>query len=161
VDVVVFPRVLLTLIIKREKTLQALNFAMQHDQLAVCVAQRKDSLKEVGQEDIYSVGTVAKIREVAKQPDGSVRIVVEGLVRAKITEFVATDPFLKVRVDPMPEPGTKKTERIEAWTKSLVNQFKECVTMGANVPFEKNSRFLSPTALRINWESCPWRLGGS
>jgi ATP-dependent Lon protease len=136
VDVVVFPRVLLTLIIKREKTLQALNFAMQHDQLAVCVAQKKDILKEVGQEDIYSIGTVAKIREVTKQPDGSVRIVVEGLIRARITEFVASEPFLKVKVEPLAEPAGKKTERLEAWTKSLVNQFKECVTMGANVPFD-------------------------
>ncbi len=136
VDVVVFPRVLLTLIIKREKTLQALNFAMQHDQLAVCVAQKKEVLTEIGQDDIYSIGTVAKIREVTKQPDGSVRVVVEGIVRAKITEFVASEPFLRVKVDPMPEPLMKKTERVEAWMKSLVNQFKECVTMGANVPFD-------------------------
>lgn len=136
VDVVVFPRVLLTLIIKREKTLQALNFAMQHDQLAVCVAQKKEVLTEVGRDDIYPVGTVAKIREVTKQPDGSVRVVVEGIIRAKITEFVASEPFLRVKVDPIPEPLMKKTERVEAWMKSLVNQFKECVTMGANVPFD-------------------------
>ncbi len=136
VDVVVFPRVAITLMIKRQKTLHALDFAMQHDQLAVCVAQKKDGSEEPKKEDLYLTGTLAKVREVTKQPDGSVRVVVEGMVRAKITEFLGTDPFFKVKVELSPEPKVKKTERIEALVYSLINQFKECVSLGATVPFD-------------------------
>ncbi|MBU1146036.1 endopeptidase La [Patescibacteria group bacterium] len=136
VDVVVFPRVALTLIVKREKTLKALDYAMQHDQLAVCAAQKKDVGDKITKEDLYEIGTLAKIREITKQPDGSVRIVVEGMMRARITEFLAVDPFIKVKVIPVPEPKVMKTERIEALMYSLINQFKECVSLGATVPFD-------------------------
>ncbi len=136
IDVVVFPRVALTLVIKREKTLKALDFAMQHNQLALCLAQKTDDEKEPKKDDLYQVGVLAKIREVAKQPDGSVRIVVEGMMRAKISEFVATEPFFKVKIEPLPEPKVKKTEKVEALMYSLINQFKECVALGATVPFD-------------------------
>jgi len=136
VDVVVFPRVALTLIVKKEKTLKALDYAMQHDQMAVCVAEKKDVGDKITKDDLYSVGTLAKIREITKQPDGSVRIVVEGMIRAKITEFLSFDPFIRVKVEPAPEPMVKKTERIEALMYSLINQFKECVSLGATVPFD-------------------------
>lgn len=136
VDVVVFPRVALTLVIKREKTLKALDYAMQHGGLAVCVAQKKDETEKITKDDLYTVGVIAKIREITKQPDESVRIVVEGMIRAKITEFVATDPFFKVKVEPLSEPKVKKTEKIEAMMYSLINQFKECVALGATVPFD-------------------------
>jgi len=136
VDVVVFPRVALTLMVKKEKTLKALDYAMQHDQMAVCVAEKKDVGDKITKDDLYSVGTLAKIREITKQPDGSVRIVVEGMIRAKITEFLSFDPFIRVKVEPAPEPMVKKTERIEALMYSLINQFKECVSLGATVPFD-------------------------
>jgi len=136
VDVVVFPRVALTLIVKREKTLKALDYAMQHDQMAVCTAQKKDVGDKITKDDLYSLGTLAKIREITKQPDGSVRIVVEGMMRARITEFLSFDPFIRVKVLPAPEPMVKKTERIEALMYSLINQFKECVSLGATVPFD-------------------------
>ncbi|MFZ5364016.1 MAG: endopeptidase La [Patescibacteria group bacterium] len=136
VDVVVFPRVALTLIVKKEKTLKALDYAMQHDQIAVCVAEKKDVGDKITKDDLYSVGTLAKIREITKQPDGSVRIVVEGMMRARITEFLSVDPFIKVKVEPAPEPKVLKTEKIEALMYSLINQFKECVSLGATVPFD-------------------------
>ena len=136
VDVVVFPRVALTLMVKKEKTLRALDYAMQHDQIAVCVAEKRDVGDKITKDDLYSIGTLAKIREITKQPDGSVRIVVEGMMRAKIIEFLSLDPFIKVKVEPAPEPMVKKTERIEALMYSLINQFKECVSLGATVPFD-------------------------
>lgn len=136
VDVVVFPRVALTLMVKKEKTLRALDYAMQHDQIAVCVAEKRDVGDKITKDDLYSIGTLAKIREITKQSDGSVRIVVEGMMRAKITEFLSLDPFIKVKVEPAPEPMVKKTERIEALMYSLINQFKECVSLGATVPFD-------------------------
>ena len=136
VDVVVFPRVALTLVIKREKTMKALDFAMQRDGLAVCAAQKRDATGEINKDDLYLIGTLAKVREVTKQPDGSVRIVVEGMMRIKITEFVAVEPFFKVKIEPLPEPRVKKTERIEALMYSLINQFKECIALGATVPFD-------------------------
>jgi ATP-dependent Lon protease len=136
IDVVVFPRVALTLVIKREKSLRALDYAMQHNRVVFCVAQKQERVGEVSNDDIYQVGVLAKVREVSKQPDGSVRIVVEGIVRAKINQFLDEKSFIKVKVDLLSEPVVKKTEKLQATVYSLINQFKECIALGAAVPFD-------------------------
>jgi len=136
-DVVVFPRIALHLIIQRPQSLKALDFAMQHDRMAVFVAQKKEDEEKIKiPQDIFTVGTASKIKEVVKQPDGSVRILIEGIMRVKITEFTGMEPFAKVKVEPLLEPKVVKTERVEASVYSIINQFKECVDLGATVPFD-------------------------
>jgi ATP-dependent Lon protease len=136
-DVVIFPRIAVPLVIKRPQSLKALDYAMQHDRMAVFVVQKKEDEEKIKiPEGIYQVGTASKIKEVMKQPDGSVRILVEGVARVKILEFLEKEPFIKVKVDPLPEPKILKTEKIEALMASTVNQFKEAISLGATVPFD-------------------------
>ncbi|OGF21041.1 endopeptidase La [Candidatus Falkowbacteria bacterium RIFOXYB2_FULL_38_15] len=136
IDVVIFPHVAITLMIKREKSLRALDYSMQHNRVIFCVSQKEDKKSEVSRDDLYQVGVLAKVRETAKQPDGSVKIVVEGIARAKIEQFLKDDLFLKVKINLLPEPLLKKTEKLQAITYSLINQFKECIALGATVPFD-------------------------
>lgn len=135
-DAVVFPGIAMPLLVQRPKSLSALDFAMKHDGLAFFVAQRAEDHDEPTMEDVYQVGTVAKIKEMGKAQDGAVRILVEGVMRAKIMGIVHGDPFVKVRMEPLPPPLVKKTERIEALMYSAINQFREIVSMGAPVPLD-------------------------
>ncbi|MBI4457795.1 endopeptidase La [Candidatus Uhrbacteria bacterium] len=135
-DLVVFPRIAMPIVIRREKSQKALEEAMKRDHVLLFVAQNKEDVAEPGLDDLYKVGTLGKVREMTKQPDGTVRILVEGVARARVIEVAAVDPYLKVKVAPFPEPQVKKTERVEALSYSVLNQFRQVVNMGANVPFD-------------------------
>ena len=123
-DAVVFPGIAMPLVVQRPKSLLALDFAMQHGGLALFVAQKTEEPQDTAPADIYSVGTVGKIKEMGKGDDGAVRILVEGVARAKILNFVELKPFPKAHIEAIPSPSVKKTERIEALMYSAINQFR-------------------------------------
>ena len=90
---VVFPAMMVNLDVGRERSVAALEQAMLADRKILLVAQRDDEKEEIGQEDLYEVGTVAEVRRSMKMPDGSVRILVEGLSRATITECHSLEKY--------------------------------------------------------------------
>ncbi len=135
-DTVVFPRIAVPIIVRRKKSLKALEEAMRHNRVAIFAAQKSPDAEEVALADVHGVGTLVKIREVVKQEDKSVRVLADGVARARISAFVSTDPFVKAKIEPLVEPSVKKTEKIEASMYSVLNQFRRVVNMGANVPFD-------------------------
>lgn len=150
-DAVVFPGIAMPLLVQRPKSLAALDFAMKHGQLAFFVAQKSEEHDHPTLEDIYQVGTVAKIKEMGKGDDGAVRVLVEGVMRAKLVHVVHGEPFIKATIDPLPTPAVKKTERIEALMYAAINQFREIVSLGAPVPLDVLFVILNVTD--------PWVLG--
>ncbi|MDP3244673.1 MAG: endopeptidase La [bacterium] len=135
-DAVVFPGVAMPLMVARSKSLAALDYAMQHGQMAVFVAQKSEEVNNPQKGDAYAVGTIGKIKEMGKGQDGTVRVLVEGVARVKVVGFLQTVPFYKVRLEVVPLSVVKKTERIEALMYSAINQFRECVSLGAPVPLD-------------------------
>lgn len=150
-DAVVFPGIAIPLLVQRAKSLAALDFAMKHGQVAFFVAQKAEEHDTPTLEDVYQIGTVAKIKEMGKGQDGAVRLLVEGVMRGKIVKVVQGDPFVKVAIEPLPTPLVKKTERIEALMYSTINQFREIVSLGAPVPLDVLFVILNITD--------PWVLG--
>ena len=135
-DLVLFPRLSVPLTIGEEKSLLALNDAMQTDQVCIFSALKPSEGGAVSPEQIYRVGTAAKIIEASKQPDGTARILVQGMARVKISAFVSSNPYFKVAAEILPDFFPVKNEKIEALMYSALNQFKECVNLGATVPFD-------------------------
>ncbi|MBI4135222.1 endopeptidase La [Candidatus Uhrbacteria bacterium] len=150
-DAVVFQGVAMPLLVQRPKSLAALDFAMKHGQMAFFVAQKAEEHDEPTLEDVYQIGTIAKIKEMGKAEDGGVRVLVEGIARAKIVSIAQGDPFVKVAIEPLSPPLVKKTEKIEALMYSAINQFREVVSMGAPVPLDVLFVILNITD--------PWILG--
>jgi ATP-dependent Lon protease len=99
-NTVVFPKIVVPIIVQRPKSVGALDFALAHNRLVLFVTQ-KSSIDDISQEDLYRVGTIGRIVSVFKLPDGSSKIDVEGLVRGRISEFVAEEPFFMGSVEPM------------------------------------------------------------
>jgi len=150
-DTVVFPHVAMPIVVKRGRSIRALNEAMRHGRLVVLAAQRDSGTESPTPQDIRSVGTLAKVRELVKQDDGTVRVLVEGEVRVSIESVIDGKSSLYASVKPMPNPDSLKTERIEALTYSVLNQFRRVVSMGASVSFD--------ILLVILNMSDPWLLG--
>ncbi len=98
-NTVLFPKVVIPLIVQRPKSVAALEYALTHERLVFFVTQ-KNTEDNIGHNDVFTVGTIGRIVSVFKLPDGSSKIDVEGLVRARIVEFSGEEPFFKVKSQP-------------------------------------------------------------
>src|SRR5690625_795749 len=94
--ILVFPSIVLHLDVGREKSIASLEMAMMGDQTIFLVSQKEVALEDPKPEDIYRVGTIAKINQMLKLPNGTIRVLVEGLQRAEIIEYVDKDKEYQV-----------------------------------------------------------------
>ena len=131
-DIVVFPHMIVPLFVGREKSVRALESVMKEDKQILLVAQKNASQDDPSVDDIYRVGTVSTILQLLKLPDGTVKVLVEGGRRAKITGFKETDSFFEAVVDPMPDtPGDKKD--LEALGRTVVSQFEQYIKLNKKI----------------------------
>ena len=98
-DVVVFPSMVIPLFVGRDKSITALEEAMESDKQVMLVAQKSASEDDPGEQDIYKIGTVGNILQLLKLPDGTVKVLVEGAYRAEIKEFIVEEESLSAVVD--------------------------------------------------------------
>ncbi len=132
---VVLPHMMVPLGVGRPRSLQALEAAMQGEKLIVLASQKKEDLEEPTPADIYSVGTICRILQVGKTAEGTVQVIVEGLVRANILSYEQTHPYFAVRIEAMPDPVEKSLE-IEALMRSVTSQFERYARLTRGVPPE-------------------------
>lgn len=147
-EVVVFPKLVLPLIIQDKKNISAVEQATKKDRLALFVTQEKGKKKkeeigelpekereEVDLEKIYKIGTVGIIAQDLTLPDGSIKIIIEGITRAKISEILQKSPYPKVKISLL---KTKERENlaVKALSRNILTQFKECVSLGKMIPLD-------------------------
>ena len=115
----VFPNMVLHLDVGRERSVKALEEAMVGDNRILLMAQKDAKVDEPAEADLFTVGTVALIKQMIKLPGGTIRVLVEGLTRASIIRYLHTEPFFKVEAELIPEE-TVKTPEVEALRRSLL-----------------------------------------
>lgn len=130
---VVFPKTLLHFDVGRNKSKNAINFAMQQDQLVFLVAQKNASVKNPSVEDLYSVGVVAKIVQILKQPDDITRVVVEGQKRAYISECFNNDKYMLAEVNTI-ETTSNQTARETALVRQVKSLFERYTRVAPKMP---------------------------
>src|SRR5690554_1196670 len=134
-DVVVYPQMVIPLFVGREKSIQALEAAMSADKRVLLVAQREASKDDPDREDLFAIGTVAEIMQLLKLPDGTVKVLIEGVSRADVGEIHAGDDYSSAdAVLRESEPLTEREQ--EALVRVLLNQFEQYVKMSKKVPNE-------------------------
>ncbi len=121
-NTVLFPKVVIPLIVQRPKSVTALDYALSKDKLVLFITQ-KNIEDDVGPKDLFGIGTIGRIISVFKLPDGSYKIDVEGLVRARIDSYVEELPFFKVKVAPYPLMIRSGLEE-KAFLRRAIDQFK-------------------------------------
>lgn len=134
--VLVFPYTVIHLDVGRKKSITAIEEAMLESKEIFLATQKEAQTDEPGDEDIYEVGTVAEIRQILKMPGGTMRVLVEGLRRASIAQYVAHDPYIKVEVREFDNDLNGKNTEIEALMRTLVYQFEQYVRMSKKIPPE-------------------------
>ncbi|MBA7465431.1 Lon protease 1 [subsurface metagenome] len=134
-DVVIFPYMVLPLAVGRSKSIKALEEAMARDRLIFLVTQRKIQTENPGKEDLYSIGVVAEILQLLKMPDGTIKILVEGVERAKITDFIPQQGFIQVRIKRHLETYAPNQE-LEALMRNVITLFEKYVKLNRRIPIE-------------------------
>ncbi len=133
-DAVVFPRMLVPLMVGRQRSAAAIDFALSSagDEQVVLVSQRDPKVDQVGAADIYEVGTLAKIEGARRALGGGLQILVEGLVRVRIRTVHQETPFMTVDVEELAEAVPPPVE-LEALVRSVQSLFEQYVQSGASV----------------------------
>ena len=134
-DVVVYPHMVIPLFVGREKSIKALEAAMEGDKQILLSAQRSASTDDPAQEDIYRVGTLSNILQLLKLPDGTIKVLVEGVERSKIREYVDQQDYYLADVISLPSETLDQKES-DILVRSLMNQFEQYVKLNTKVPHE-------------------------
>jgi len=129
-DTVLFPNSFMPLAVAREASIQLIEQALADDQLVGVFTQREASIEQPAQEDLYSVGTITHIHKMFKLPDGSLRLIVQGLARVSLQSFVETTPFIRAAVSSA-EESVSDSDRLEidALLRNINNNFQQVVSL--------------------------------
>jgi ATP-dependent Lon protease len=132
-DIVIFPFMIVPLFVSRERSIRAVDQALAENRMIMLTAQRDSDKEEPGQGDLYDVGTVAIIMRMLKLPDGRIRILVQGIARAKINYLEDNQNHLQARIEELKENPPKEDLELEALTRNIRSSLEKAVGLGKNI----------------------------
>ena len=138
-DVVVFPHMVIPLFVGRPKSIKALEAAMEAERRIMLVAQKAAAKDEPSTDDMFEMGCVATILQMLKLPDGTVKVLVEGVQRAKVLSIVDGESHFVAHVtpiDPAQERSVTQTNELEALRRAVMQQFDQYVKLNKKIPSE-------------------------
>ena len=134
-DIVVFPHMIVPLFVGREKSVRALEDVMKDDKQILLVTQKNAAQDDPETADIYTVGTVGTVLQLLKLPDGTVKVLVEGARRARISRFAENEAFFQAYADPIVEKAGEAQETA-ALARTVVSQFEQYIKLNKKIPPE-------------------------
>ena len=133
-DIVIFPYMILPLFVGRDMSIKAIDDALTGNRMILLVAQRDVNTENPEPDDLYKVGTVGMIMRMLKLPDGRVKILVQGITKAKINSYSQTEPYFQVDIEKITEPKPGKlTLEIEALMRNVKEQLEKMSSFGKMV----------------------------
>ena len=133
-DAVLFPFVMVPLSVGRDRSVAAVDQALAESRLLLLLSQRDPSLENPSAADLYNVGTVAGILRMIKLPDGHVRILVQGLARARIDFFTQEEPYFRAHITRLEEPSMPSGDlEVEAFVRTLRTNLEKVVELGKSI----------------------------
>ena len=133
--VVIFPHIVLPLLVGRDRSIEALEKAMEEGNQILVTAQKDETIEDPQKEDLYDVGTISEIKQLVKLPNGMIKVVVAGINRGKILEFIQEEEYFLVKVQPCVSEEEKDIE-VEALMRSALDGFQEYIKYNRNLPAE-------------------------
>ncbi len=135
-DVAIFPHMVIPLFVGREKSIESLEMAMNEGKQIFLVAQKDPEIDEPTADDIYNIGTVSTILQLLKLPDGTVKLLVEGVQRAKVLKIDQGSGYFRAEVERLGNVDSSPAAEIDGLVRSLMNQFEQYVKLHKKVPPE-------------------------
>ncbi|OGB89651.1 endopeptidase La [candidate division WOR-1 bacterium RIFCSPHIGHO2_01_FULL_53_15] len=134
-NMVVFPQMIVPLFIGRNKSVKALEDTLAKEKMVVFASQKNEEVEEPGPKDIVSIGTLSEIVQMLSLPDGTTKVLVEGICRVRIEKFTQETPYYRVAVARVPEPEEFSSEA-EALVRVVIKQFENYVKLNRRIPSE-------------------------
>ncbi|RCW60184.1 endopeptidase La [Halanaerobium sp. ST460_2HS_T2] len=134
--VIVFPHMVIPLLVGRDKSIAALEEAMMEEKKIIIAAQKDETIEEPEIDDIYQFGTIAEVKQLVKLPNGMIKVVVEGLERAEVIEYIDTEEYFLVEAESCPEEKVEVTTDVKALMRTVVKEFEEYIKYNRNLPAE-------------------------
>lgn len=134
-DIVVYPKMIVPLFVGREKSIKALQDVVDNDKNIILATQKNAALEDPAPDDIYHVGTLGTILQLLKLPDGTVKVLIEGLERVQIEKFTKNEAFMEAEAVIIPEVHEDSME-LEALSRAVLSQFEEYVKLSKKTPPE-------------------------
>ncbi len=135
-DVVVYPYMVIPLFVGRERSMLALDSAMNVDKRILLVTQKSPEIDEPGGEDLYAVGTIGNVLQLVKLPDGTTKVLVEGSQRVKILDMTDEGGYFSARWEPLPGDEIIDDREMDVLMRSLVSLFEQYVKLNRKIPPE-------------------------
>lgn len=135
-DVVVYPHMVIPLFVGREKSIRALDVAMQDNKQILLVAQKSAEVDDPQIEDIHRIGTLSSILQLLKLPDGTVKVLVEGAQRARVVHFLASGDYFSAQIALQETVAAVEPREVEVLMRSVVALFDQYVKLNKKVPPE-------------------------
>jgi ATP-dependent Lon protease len=134
-DIIVFPHMVVPLFVGRQRSIRALEEAMNKQKFILLAAQKEAKTNDPAEDDIYRVGTLGSVVQLLRLPDGTVKVLIEGKKRARVTQYLEHPDFFLVDVEEIAEPNDKTTE-LEALIRSVNSTFENYVKLNKKIPPE-------------------------
>lgn len=134
-DVVVYPHMVIPLFVGRKKSIEALDLAMEHDKQILLLAQKNSADDDPKVESLFTIGSIATILQLLKLPDGTVKVLVEGVRRGKVVKFMSRENYISAEVEPVETVSTDDRE-IEIMVRTVLSQFEQYVKLNKKIPPE-------------------------
>ena len=135
-DIVVFPHMVVPLFVGRDKSVNALEQVMSGDKKIMLITQKSATTDDPKKNDLFDFGTIANVLQLLKLPDGTVKVLVEGLQRASINIIYENDDFLESDIDLIDEIVDSTDKKLRALSKSATDQFDKYVNLNKKIPPE-------------------------
>jgi len=140
-DVVIFPYMIIPLFVGRDNSVAAVNESLSKDRMVMLATQKSSADENPSAEQLFSMGTAGMIMRMLRLPDGRVKILVQGLTRARVKEYLKKEPFFQVRIELLEEPQLKEvTVEIQARMRQIKENLEKMIQMG---------RLISPDLIMV------------
>jgi ATP-dependent Lon protease len=139
-DIVIFPYMIFPVLVGREQSINSANYALDNTKYIFLSAQKKSNIEDPSPNDIYPEGTIAKIVQILKLPNGLLKILVDGLLQGRIIEFTDRKEFFEGKIEVI-VPATENDHEMNALIRQMSQLFKDYVKISRNVPNETISAF--------------------
>ena len=135
-DLVVYPFIIVPLSVSRDRSISAVDHALAGNRMILLLAQKEKEVEQPGPKDLYRIGTVAVIMRMLKLPDNRIRVLVQGVARAKVREFQEGKEFFQATIEKIPEPITEGNLEQEALMRAAKKSLERSVSLGKTISSE-------------------------
>ncbi|MEK7798763.1 MAG: endopeptidase La [Acidobacteriota bacterium] len=135
-DIVVYPFIIVPLSVSRERSIKAVDQALAENRMILLVSQKDSQIEEPAEKDLFNTGTVGVIMRMLKLPDGRIRVLVQGVCRARADEFLRGEQFTSARLTRIVEPSVKPTMEQEAMMRTVKQSLEKSASLGKAISSE-------------------------